>query len=121
MSVKVNIATNGLIGAVTSNAASLSVSNNNEVLAPNTVYVLTGNSDFQVNLPAPDAGIELAGAVVVMKMLTTGDPTITIGTETLDTFIDGGTVDVELDTDGQTISFYYIDTTNGWITGPATL
>ena len=81
---------------------------------------MTGDGDYQINLPAPGADETFGGAVVVLKHLADEGVEITIGRDS-GVLIDGLAEDVITNVSNQVFSFYYIDANIGWMAGPATL
>ena len=120
MAIQVNLATTGFVGVTALTAGELSSANNAQTVAVNTVYALTGDTDFSVSLPSPNATDEFEGSVIIFKNLTTAGTTVIIGRQD-SVLIDGQDADAETDVPGQVLSFYYINPTIGWLAGPAVL
>ena len=119
MGLRVNLATSGVVGVTGLTAGELSLANDGETLAINTVYALTGLEGFSVNLPTPGPGQDLSGSVIYFKNLMddTGG-----GVTNRATFLSGA-----LNVDGvagfdpftelrlQTFSVFYINDAIGWL------
>ena len=120
MALDINLAQSGFVGVIGLTAGELSSLNDNQVIAVNSVYALTGDTDFSIELPEPNATDVWEGSVVIFKHLADAGVTITF-TRQNDLRIDGVIPDVEAFTDipGEVISFYYINERIGWLAGPA--
>ena len=120
MALDINLAQSGFVGVIGLTAGELSSLNDNQVIAVNSVYALTGDTDFSIELPEPNDTDVWEGSVVIFKHLADTGVTITF-TRQNDIRIDGVIPDVEAFTDipGEVISFYYINERIGWLAGPA--
>lgn len=119
MSVRVNVASSGYLGPVNLGAAVTPANGVTKDLERNMVVAIQGTTATTLNLPAPPSGMEAdwAGSVIIVKKL---DP-VMITISAANANIDGAANNMELDSDNQVVSFYYINTAIGWLAGPATI
>ena len=132
MAVNVNIAASGVVGVTGLTPHVLTSANNGENLQVDAVYAVTGTTRVTVNLPLPGTNEDFAGKVIILKTFL---PTVTppldstsnvlvISPETrggVTARIDSSTTERVFNVVNQTVSFYYINDTIGWLAGPATL
>ena len=120
MGVRVSLPFSGVVGVTGLGASTLNRGNDNDnTLAINHVYALTGLDGINLNLPLPGLNENFAGSVIYVKNL---QDDIGMGaTNTTTFFANGNNVDGVAgfdpftNTRNETFSFFYVNDEIGWL------